>query len=173
MSNVLSDSSEMTFSNINNHHRGFYLQTSKVSRLLWYSQIKLNMIDLDLVSWSFCFYYIPQFTLGLVLLSSDWSDCQDLASDWSILEVGKYLRYLWLFTSSVCYKTIEQSSNKINKTRHFCFVSDTTQIQKHKIWPRKMNQFCKEFRLRCLTVLLMKLKKTKYTAQLYFGVSFV
>ena len=136
LSTVLSDSSEMTFSNINNH-RGFYLQTSKVSRLLWYSQNKLNMIDMDLVSWSFCFYYIPQFTLGLVLLSSDGSDSQDLASDWSILKVGKYLRYFWLFTSSVCYKTIEQSSNKINKTRHFCFVSDT-QIQKHKIWPGKM-----------------------------------
>ena len=45
------------------------------------------MIDMDLVSWSFCFYYIPQFTLGLVLLSSDGSDSQDLASDWSILEV--------------------------------------------------------------------------------------
>ena len=101
-----------------------FLQTSEIWRLLWY--IQRNKIKMDLVGFLFCFhfYYIPPFTLGLLLLSSHWPDCQAPASDWSILAVGKYLRYLWLFTSSVCYKTIEQSYNKINKTRQITSDSD-------------------------------------------------
>ena len=77
-----------------------------------------NKIETDWFGW-----VVGPFLLllhsPLYLLASDWSGCQVLASDWSILEVGKYLRYLWLFTSSVCYKTIEQSSSKINKPRLF------------------------------------------------------
>ena len=122
-------------SNITRNH-GFPSKTSKIWRLLWY--IQRNKIKMDLVGFLFCFqfYYIPPFTLGLVLLSSDWPDCQAPASDWSILAVGKYLQYLWLFTSSVCYKTIEQSSYKINKTRQ---IQTKTRNMSRKVVKLQLN----------------------------------
>ena len=102
-----------------------YHQSSWISFKQAKGFFQLNKIKMDLVGFLFCFhfYYIPP---GLVLLSSEWPDCQAPASDWSILAVGKYLRYLWLFTSSVCYKTIEKSYNKINKTRQI--TSDSAKI---------------------------------------------
>ena len=92
-----------------------FSQRNKISRLLWWIQQQ----DRNGLIWLGCWSFSTFITFPLYLLASDWSGCQVLASDWSILEVGKYLRYLWLFTSSVCYKTIEQSSSKINKPRLF------------------------------------------------------
>ena len=141
LSDVMSDSSETLL--LKYQQSSSWLLVKETKYQGFFDEFN-NKIKMDWFGWVFGPFLLllhSTLYLGLDLLASDWLGCQVLASDWSILEVGKYLRYLWLFTSSVCYKTIEQSSSKINKPRPFLPDSDTkTQNMSRK--NTKLDQEC-------------------------------